>query len=80
MLQNSLREILPLLLTIEALDALFSPTLDALDLALPWKEKKSITGLFAYLAMAMNSTFTKISILNATTSTTASMGIAEKLN
>lgn len=38
MLQNSLREILPLLLTIEALDALFSPTL---DLALPWKEKKS---------------------------------------
>jgi hypothetical protein len=67
----------------EALDALFSPTRDALDLALPWnawKEKKSITGLLADLAMAIRSTSTNIYIGNATTSTTASMGIAEKWN
>lgn len=59
----------------EALDALFSPTLDALDLdslgtrSLAWKEKKSITGLLADLAMAIRSTSTNIDIGNATTST-----------
>ncbi|KAM7249906.1 hypothetical protein ACFE04_019685 [Oxalis oulophora] len=44
------------------------------------RKNKSITGLLADLAMAIRSTSTNIDIGNVITSTTASMGIAEKWN